>query len=277
MMKNPMKLVGICSTALILCCPPALAGHEEPFDEAYLFFELNHTDGDLGIHAKIDGEAWQQLHIERNASYRNFLDIYVRSSLRLQGLTEIFFESAEPTFDELDASKFFKRFPEGSYEVEGITLDGTELESTVSLTHLMPAPVTLTVNGEPAAADCDAEELPVVAAGDAVVIAWLPVTRSHPELGRVDEEIEVVNYEVEAEIDETPYAVHAVLPADSTSFVIPAEIIAVGMALGEDDDEGESEDDEEDEEDERIEIKFAVLVREASYNQTGVESCFEVE
>ena len=86
-----------------------------------------------------------------------------------------------------------------------------------------------------------------------------------------------MNYEVVAEIDETPYAVHAVLPADATSFVIPAEIIAVGMGLGEDDDEGESEDDEEDEEDEGVEIKFEVLVREASYNQTGVESCFEVE
>jgi hypothetical protein len=31
---------------------------EIPFDVAELFFELNDTDGDLGIHALIDGEAW---------------------------------------------------------------------------------------------------------------------------------------------------------------------------------------------------------------------------
>ncbi len=29
---------------------------EVPFDEARLFFELNDTDGDLGIHGKIDGD-----------------------------------------------------------------------------------------------------------------------------------------------------------------------------------------------------------------------------
>lgn len=36
---------------------------EIPYDEAEIFFELNHTDGDLGIHAKIDGEAWKSLKI----------------------------------------------------------------------------------------------------------------------------------------------------------------------------------------------------------------------
>ncbi len=61
----------------------------------------------------------------------------------------------------------------------------------------------------------------------------------------------MVNYEVVAEIDETPFVVSAILPPDAGSFVIPAEIIALGD-----------------------EIKFEVLVREASSNQTGVESCF---
>ncbi|MCP4874615.1 MAG: hypothetical protein GY896_03945 [Gammaproteobacteria bacterium] len=30
--------------------------NEVPFDEARLFLELNDTDGDLGIHGKIDGD-----------------------------------------------------------------------------------------------------------------------------------------------------------------------------------------------------------------------------
>ena len=70
---------------------------EIPFDEAELFFELNNTDGDLGIHALIDGEAWKKLEIE-DPREREILDVSVRGRLRRQGLTEIFFESAEPVF-----------------------------------------------------------------------------------------------------------------------------------------------------------------------------------
>ncbi|GBF29687.1 hypothetical protein MnTg03_01263 [bacterium MnTg03] len=34
---------------------------EIPFEEGWLFFELSDTDGDLGIHAKIDGDDWKKL------------------------------------------------------------------------------------------------------------------------------------------------------------------------------------------------------------------------
>ena len=37
---------------------------EEPFDEARLLFEHNDTDGDLGIHALIDGDEWKRLQID---------------------------------------------------------------------------------------------------------------------------------------------------------------------------------------------------------------------
>ena len=36
----------------------------EPFPVAELFLELNDTDGDLGLHAEIDGEPWTSLEIE---------------------------------------------------------------------------------------------------------------------------------------------------------------------------------------------------------------------
>src|SRR5262245_1200362 len=65
---------------------------ETPFDEAQLFFELNHTDGDLGIHGLIDGDAWKRLEIEDPAE-RKMLNIWVSGRLRRQGLTEVFFES----------------------------------------------------------------------------------------------------------------------------------------------------------------------------------------
>ncbi|PVV14374.1 MAG: hypothetical protein B6D82_06070, partial [gamma proteobacterium symbiont of Ctena orbiculata] len=93
-----------------------------------MFFELNDTDGDLGIHGKVDGDEWKRLEIE-DPYERRMMNIRAIGRLKRQGITELFFESAEPTFDELDPKKFFKRFPEGIYEIEGITLDGEEREN----------------------------------------------------------------------------------------------------------------------------------------------------
>ncbi len=238
--------------ALVGTAPVSLAEDDEeiPFDVAHLFFELNNTDGDLGIHALIDGEPWKKLEIE-DLRERGMLKVYVQGRLGRQGLTEIFFESAEPRFEELNPKDFFKRFPEGTYEIEGKTLEGEELESEVEITHLLPAPPAVKVNDVDAAADCDAR-LPVVSAP--VKISWDPVEVSHPNLGRTGEKIDVVNYEVVIEIDDTSWKSSTILPPAATSFEVPAEILALSD-----------------------EVKFEVLVREASYNQTAVESCFELE
>jgi hypothetical protein len=146
------------------------------------------------------------------------------------------------------------------YEVEGITLDGQELESEIELTHLMPAPPEPTINGTPAAEDCDAV-LPVVGSGDPVTISWAAVTMSHPDLGspRSSTDIVIHNYEVVVEIDGTPFRTHIILPPGVTSFLVPSEILLLAET------EGEGE------------VKFEVLAREESFNQTAVESCFEIE
>jgi hypothetical protein len=240
---------------------------EKPFDEAHLFFELNNTDGDLGIHALIDGDAWKKLEIE-DIREREILDVTVKGRLRRQGLTEIFFESAEPTFDELSPQQFFRRFPAGIYEIEGKTLDGGELESEVKLTHVMPAPPVPTVNGESMAMQCDDEEpgydAPEV--GGPVTIAWPAVTMSHPDAegggAGVQPPVPVTihNYEVvleaEVEVDGEEFVsvLSVILPPGETSMTVPAEFIELAE-----------------------EFKYEVLAREASYNQTAVESCFELE
>ena len=133
--------------ALLLAAPAVWAGDDDedeeiPFDEAEIFFELNNTDGDLGIHALIDGDAWKTMQIE-DPSERGLLKVRARSKLRLQGLTEIFFESAEPTFDQLPPAVFFERFDESIYDIDGLRLDGMELSSETELTHVMPNPPTL--------------------------------------------------------------------------------------------------------------------------------------
>jgi len=225
--------------------------NEIPFAVASIFFELNDTDGDLGIHALIDGEPWKKLEIETPKG-REILDISVRGRLRRQGLTEIFFESAEPVFGDLPPEVFFRRFPEGIYEIEGITIDGQELENTALVTHVMPAPPdNITLSGIPAAEDCDAISLPVVS--EHVIIRWDPVTESHPEIGKQGP-IEVVKYQVVVEQVELGVVLNVDLPPYITELEIPVGFTALGE-----------------------EFKFEILVREASGNQTAVESCFVIE
>ncbi len=253
---------------LALLGAPAMADeHDEDeieWDVAEVFFELNNTDGDLGIHALIDGEPWKRLQIE-DPHERRVFGAVARGRLRRQGVTEIFFESAEPTFDELAPEAFFRRFPEGTYEVEGITLEGDELESETEITHAMPAPPVPTVNGIAAAEQCDDEEpgydAPVIVA-DEYVIAWQPVTRTHPSLGHPmnSDDITIVNYQVVVEAElETPdgeftTVFSVVLPPDVTEMTVPEQFM----------DQSET-------------FKYEVLAREASWNQTAIESCFLTE
>src|SRR5262245_40580303 len=125
---------------------------ELEFEEAGLFFELNDTDGDLGLQGFVDGEAWKSLEIagpeRQNVEEEPVLmTIWLRNALRRQGLTEFSFESEEPGFDELTPAQFFRRFPQGIYEIEGITLEGDEVEAEINLSHVMAGPPsTITVN-----------------------------------------------------------------------------------------------------------------------------------
>ena len=236
---------------------------EIPFDEAEVFFELNNSDGDLGIHSSIDGGPWKKLSIE-DTNERRILGIRSRGRLRQQGLTQLFFESAEPRFAELPPDVFFARFPEGEYEVEGLTLDGQELESTTELTHLMPAPPDARINMEPLAIVCDDED-PDYDAPEVVppiTIAWPAVDLSHPTLGSPLSSVDIVihNYEVVIETDfvtadgeELTIKNSTILPPGVTSYVVPDAYIALSDVW-----------------------KYEVLAREESYNQTAVESCFEI-
>jgi len=230
---------------------------EIPFEEARLYFELNHTDGDLGIHGLIDGDAWKSLEIE-GPNEQPLMNVWIRNNLRKQGMTEIFFESDEPTFDELSPAAFFKRFPQGVYEIEGITLEGEELEGEVPLSHVMAGPpATVKVNGIKSAKNCDAE-LPVVS--EPVTLDWSPVTKSHPSIGTPGVNVQVQQYQVVGEIEregQTPDVLvfAADLPPNVTAFEFPEDF--TGLADGE--------------------MKFEIVIKLRNGNQTAVESCFEIE
>lgn len=263
------NLIYSSSIAALFVAPVAVIADDDddeiPFDVAHVFFELNNTDGDLGIHALIDGEPWKRLKIE-DQNERRILNINVRSRLRHQGLTELFFESAEPPFDELAPAAFFARFPEGTYEIEGRTLDGQELESETEISHAMPAPPSPTVNETPVALQCDDEEpgydAPLIT-GDEVVIAWAPVTTTHPSLGDPQGApgLSIYNYQVVVETElETPdgdeftTVFSVVLPPDVTEMTVPEEFL-----------------------EQSDEFKYEVLARADNWNQTAIESCFLLE
>lgn len=303
-MKSKHLPIIAATSALIAAPTLTLADYDEQeLDVAHLYFELNDTDGDLGIHGKADGDAWKRMKIEA-PDERNLLNIRVRSKLRRQGLTELFFESAEPAFDELDPEVFFARFPEGVYEWEGMTLDYQEIEGEVFLSHVIPeAPVVVSVGeqDENPGFEVDEEgELGKVCwedvettANGGVLVEWEHVDESHFDkwsdpaneplqnevkipLGASGEIGEVIYYEFVAEIDDTDYKATAVIPpaepGELNSWVIPPEILALAEAA-----EGE--------------VRFEIIVRVESGegedddgelvdsqpgNQSAVEDCFEI-
>jgi len=247
------------AAAVAITSPVSMGAQEaEEFDEAQLYFELNDTDGDLGLHGLIDGDEWKNLQIS-DANKRTLLNVQVRSALRRQGMTEFFFESGEPGFDELSPEDFLARFPEGTYAIEGKTLEGDALESEVEISHVMAGPpANVRVNEEESAVNCDAEELPVVS--EPVTISWDGVTQSHPTVGTPGVAVTVQLYQVVGEIEregETPEVLEfsVNLPAGVTSFEFPEDF--TGLA--------------------EEEIKFEIVTKLDNGNQTAVESCFEIE
>lgn len=221
------------------------------FSEAEIFFELNDTDGDLGIHASIDGGPYVLLKI-KNPSGSTILTVTAQGSLAQQGLTQLFLESAEPPFDELAPETFFARFPEGFYQIEAETLQGQKFKTKVKLSHVLAAPPSnILVAGLPAAANCDAAELPSVSPGDAVVIKWDPVEESHPTIG-TSGAVTIARYQFFVEQGAVKFAVD--LPPTVTEFEVPSAILALGGTF-----------------------KFEIIARTATGNNTAVENCFVVE
>jgi hypothetical protein len=217
-----------------------------PFPVAAVFFELNHSAGDLGIHGEVDGGPWTSLSVE-GPNDRVLLDIVSRGRLRTQGMTQLAFESAEPSFDELAPAAFFRRFPEGKYEFEGRLQGGGTLESTVRLSHVLAAPPgNITVNGLPAAADCDTLPLPEVVAP--VLVRWDPVTSSHPDVGKSGP-VAISRYQYFLELSGGKLSVD--LPRTTTEYEVPLGAADFGRAL-----------------------KFEIIARTSAGNNTAVESCF---
>ncbi len=216
--------------------------------ETELYFELNDSAGDLGIHSSIDGGPYVKLEID-DPRDRKLLLMTAHGKLARQGMTQFFLESAEPNFAQLSPAAFFKRFPEGEYEIEATDRDGNEFEASVALSHVMAArPGNITAAGVPAV-NCDAAVLPVIAAP--IAIDWDPVSHSHPTIGNSGP-VEIDRYQLFVEVEGVKFGID--LTPEMTEFEIPAEILAVGGR-----------------------VKFEIIARTSTGNNTAVESCFLLE
>jgi hypothetical protein len=135
----------------------ARGGGGIPFSDSEIFFEFNSTDDDLGVQVFLDAEDWSRVKVFAPDG-RSILDIRGEAELGDLGLTELFFESAEPSPGEVLAL-----FEPGQYTFVGRTTDGERLLGEGTLSHDLPgAPVFSPSSGE------------VLDPND-VVIRWDPV------------------------------------------------------------------------------------------------------
>jgi len=187
-------------------------GPSMDFADLEVFFEFNSTDNDLGFQVFLDAEGWDIVQA-RDPAGKQILDIRAKKALGALGITELRFESAEPSPGEVLAL-----FSDGMYEFRGRTVEEAfTLGGLATLSTVLPdAPVfTNPLDGD---GDVDPDNL---------VITWNAI-------GGLD------GYEVIVANEDAGVEIIAGLGPDATSLTVPsefmeadsdykAEILAIGM------------------------------------------------
>jgi hypothetical protein len=241
----PVLLVAVIALTLGAIAPGILANDNNrakaqiPFTDAKILIEVNATDGDAGIQVFLDGEGWEKAKVV-SPNGNGIFEVKGKGGVGEQGVTELFFESAEPSFEDLPLDEFLARFPEGEYQFLATTVEGDELAGTAMLTHDIP-------NGPHLVSP---EENSVLDPGRPIVIEWESVTDQFTG----PSEVKIAGYQVIVE-HEDPLRVFSVdLPATATRATVAPEFLEPGA-----------------------DYKFEVLAIEASGNQTITESSFKTE
>lgn len=171
-----------------------IAGPGEPFDDLAMFLEFNSTDDDLGVQLFIDADGWDRLtgwSPDRN----QVLQIIAKGQLGELGLTELRFESAEPSPAEV-----LEAFPSGEYRFAARSVEEGKLAGVAELSHtLPPAPVFTPADGDQTDPD-------------ATLIAWDPIGG-------------LAGYEVIVENEESGLSMTVRLGPEATSLTVPPEFM----------------------------------------------------
>ena len=234
-MRSPRLITLTAAAALIAVTATPEAGAAK-LDEAEIRIEINATDGDAGIQVFLDGEGWDTMVMTSPNGVE--FSVLAENSIGMQGITEFFFESAEPSFEEQSLEELLELFPEGIYRFRGRTTEGKQLTGKATLTHALPdAPFQVSpIDGE----EVDPED---------AVFTWGAVADPPGS--------EIVGYEVVIECEEPEFTkLSALVGAAVTSITVPPEV------LGQEDAD---------------ECKWEVLAIEESGNQTISETEFGIE
>jgi hypothetical protein len=114
-----------------------------PFADAEVFFEFNTTDNDLGFQLFLDADGWKRVRL-LDPGKREIALLQAEGKLAQLGITELRFESAEPSPEEVLAE-----FPPGVYRLRGQSVEGDYLVSNAILSHdFAPAPTMSPSNGQ---------------------------------------------------------------------------------------------------------------------------------
>ena len=209
-----------------------------PFSQTRIIIETNATAGDAGIQIFLDATGWKSLEISDPNGEKIFV-VSAGGSVANTGVTELFFESAEPSFQDLPLDQLLVRFPEGDYPFVGITVDGKKLTGKAALKHNIPAGPKI-ISPEGAALNPNTP----------IVIDWEPVTKPFPGTTSA---VTIVGYQVIVErVKPQPLRVFSVdLPATITEVTVSPEFLQANA-----------------------DYIFEVLAIEASRNQTISEGSF---
>jgi hypothetical protein len=193
--------------------PAQAAGQKKPlrFETHDLFIEYNATDGDAGLQMNLDNEpAWNRFRL-RDPTGRKLMVVKGQSRLRGFGLGELFFESNEPSFDQVPFRQFKKRFPEGKYIFRGRTIGGRRLVGADRFSHRVPHGPDVTFPTKGAKVD-----------SDGFTVTWKPVTSPAG--------IKIVRYIVNVTQGNRELSMD--LPPGATSASIPGEFLKSGTETG---------------------------------------------
>jgi hypothetical protein len=176
--------------------------------DATVIVELNATDGDAGLQVFLDGEPWRAMKVSA-PNGQTILDLQTRGRLRGYGLTELFSESSEPSFNVFPLAKFKALFPPGRYTFAGTTVKGKRVTGVARLSHAIPDGPKIT---SPASgARIDRSE---------VVARWNAV--------RSPRKIVIKGYRAIVTREDPLRVFSADLPATATSVTIPSEFLEPG-------------------------------------------------
>ena len=234
----PVFLLGV--VTLLVIAPKLWA---IPFSQTKIIIEVNATAGDGGIQISLDATGWNRLEVFDPNKVKVF-DVSGSGSVGMTGITELFFESAEPSFEDLPLDQLLARFPEGNYTFVGTTVDGQTLTGKATLTHAIPAGPTIV---------SPAEGTAPLNSKKPIVIDWDPVTTPFPG---TDSAVKIVAYQVIVErVKPQPLRVFSVeVPASVTKVTVSPEFVQANA-----------------------EYLFEVLAIEAGGNQTISEGGFKTQ